>query len=110
MNGKTPLEKLNNYGFNFFDTFSMFPILILDNHSTNLVKNYDSIILPGNNLLTPYTRWGEGCLSRLGCYNESREDGEWMMVDVKWMMVILQPPTPHSEFRIPHYPFFLIFL
>jgi transposase len=54
MDGKTPLEKLNNYGFNFSDTFSMFPILILDNHSTNLVKNYDSIILPGNNLLTPY--------------------------------------------------------
>jgi len=32
----------------------MFPILILDEHSTNLVKNYDSIILPGNDLLTPY--------------------------------------------------------
>jgi len=36
------------------EMFSMFPILILDEHSTNLVKNYDSIILPGNDLLTPY--------------------------------------------------------
>ena len=54
MDGKTPLERLNEYGFNFSDTFSLFPILILDNLSTKLVKNYNSFFLPGNDLLAPY--------------------------------------------------------
>jgi len=57
MDGKTPLERLNEYGFNFSDTFSMFPILILDNLSTKLVKKYNSFFLPGNDLLTPYIIW-----------------------------------------------------
>lgn len=54
MDGKTPLERLNEYGFNFSDTFSLFPILILDNLSTKLVKKYNSFFLPGNDLLAPY--------------------------------------------------------
>jgi transposase len=55
MDGKTPLERLNDYGFALPEMFSMFPILILDDHSTTLVKKYDSILLPGNDLLTPYS-------------------------------------------------------
>jgi hypothetical protein len=54
MDGKTLLERLNDYNLKFSETFSMFPILILDDDSTKHVMNYKFFFLTGNNLLAPY--------------------------------------------------------
>lgn len=46
MEGKTPLQKLKEYGYNLNEKFAMFPMIILDEISTEIITQWD-----GNKLL-----------------------------------------------------------
>ena len=46
MNGKTPLEKLNEYCYNLNEKFAMFPVIILDEVSSDIITSWGGNKLP----------------------------------------------------------------